>query len=130
MSDFVDAMIAANKLWMRNRPAEALTLLQANIAKAEQTSDATWLRLHACLIARDMNNPSLVENYCDQILRYEPENVLAIYNLADAALLQGRADLSARYALRAYSLITQSSPEKDRVLMDLLTERWPEIERR
>jgi hypothetical protein len=128
MDYFVDTMVKANALWATDRHAEALTLLEASVLTASQTEEATWLRLQACLIARATSNPALVESLCGQILSYDPENVLAIYNLADAALIQGKADLSARYALQAHTLISRSSPERDRVLLDLLESRWPEIQ--
>jgi hypothetical protein len=127
-----DVMLRSIELTKSGHHREALSLADEWIANTESkngtTSSVQFMRLHAGVIARAINDLPLVRRYCEHILSQEPENVLALYTLADVLFLQGENDLGRCQAARAYALVRDSSGRVDRDILELLIERWPEID--
>jgi hypothetical protein len=127
---FAEISTQSNKLWRSGRYAEAFTLVDEGISKAEQNKEAhavPWLRLHACVMARTINDFALVRRHCEQLLAAEPDNTQAIYTLADALSQQGEVELASRQAARGYALLCHSRDEVDQSLLELFLKRWPGI---
>jgi len=126
-----EAVDQSTKLWRAGQPVEALRLLEERIAGAKQENRDIWVKIlsmHASLISDAIGDLRLTRQYCEQVLAYEPQNGLAMSNLADVLFRQGETDLAKQYAAKCYSLVAHSNSKEDRGLLELLKKKWPEVQ--
>jgi tetratricopeptide (TPR) repeat protein len=125
-----EAVDESTKLWRAGQTVEALRLLEERIARAKRENRDVWVKtlsMHASLISDAIGDLPLTRQYCEQVLAYEPENALALSNLADVLFRQGETNLAKRCAAKSYALLAHSNTKEDRGLLELLNKKWPEV---
>jgi Tfp pilus assembly protein PilF len=84
----------------------------------------------AVLIGDSDRGSSLIRHYYEQYLTYSPENPRALYGLADVAMKAGQIENAKTHAKRCYEALLKTDDQKARKdLLDLILERWPEVDR-
>jgi hypothetical protein len=125
-----DIIERSNGLWESGQHHDALRLLDACIADARQEKRDPWiaiLGMHASVISESVGDLGLVVRYCEQVLACEPENALALFQLADVLFQQHQTALAKEYAAKSYALVLNSNTVFDRGLAELLIVKWPEV---
>jgi Tfp pilus assembly protein PilF len=125
------AMHASVELSKSGKYEEACRVMDDVIAEAIETGDNPWvatLSNHAAILSRWKGDLPLRKHYYELSLIHNPEDPMALYGLADAALEEGQADAAEEYARRCHDAISQSDDELvKRGLLDLVLSRWPDV---
>jgi tetratricopeptide (TPR) repeat protein len=127
-----DVIGQSTELWNKGRSEEALRLLDSLATRAKQDGEkksVVILSRHAAVIAESTGNLTAARRYCEEILAEVPEDALTLYTLADVLFRQGANDLAKQNAAKSYSLVVGSASKEAKGLREMLTKRWPEIER-
>src|SRR5271170_5422485 len=100
-----DAMSSSVRLVEQDDNEEALRLLDGAIARAISENENRWvltLSHHAAVISNFLGNLTLVKQYYEKSLEFNPENPRALEGLADVAQEQDELELAKEYASRCY----------------------------
>ncbi len=129
------AMIESARVWGKDRNPDALKIIDEWIAKAEAEKEFAWVDVlcgQASMIAGEMDDLRLIEQYCEKVLSHENEAILttalAHYRLADAMFRHDKVELAKQHAAKSRNLVANSSEIEDRGMLELLVKRWPEID--
>ncbi len=119
------------KVWdlaKREGGRQGLKLVDDLLAEPGRDKDSTIRELWftATILSRKVGDLELVKHYCQELLARDPEEPLAFYVLADCLEQQDRHEEAKRYAAKSYAIVSRPS-SKARDLLDLLTDRWPEL---
>ena len=107
---------------------EALTVLDEAIGLAVEQKQVRWiitLSNHAAVMSCFIRDSQRMKRYCEQTLRFDSEDPLALYRLADLAHEQGDDETARKYAGRCHKAIVQG--KRDLGLLDLVAKQWPEV---
>ena len=134
MSDDVKlarAMRASTELLQNEEYDKALQLLDSVIDAAMKSGEKShWISTvcnHCAVIADFAGRHDLTRRYYEQCLAYDAENPRALYGLAKIFLEGGDAELAKTYATKCYNIVIHSADRKWRGLLDLITQRWPDL---
>jgi tetratricopeptide (TPR) repeat protein len=120
----------STELWQLGEPHKALKLLDDSISEAIRGDRPLWVRtlaLHAAVIADFIGDLRRARQYREQCVAYGPDDPMALYGLAKVLLEQGERERAKEYAASAYRLCMQGGTELDRVVIDAIIKRWPEL---
>jgi ATP-dependent Clp protease ATP-binding subunit ClpA len=81
----------------------------------------------ASVIARTTGDIDLARHYCEQRVACDPDDAMALYELADCVALQGKTNDANEIASRSYKLCLGQKTAQDRGLAELIEHRFPEI---
>ena len=108
--------------------AQALNILDSDLAQAMEENQSTWVRLichHAAVVAHHMGDRDREIRYEGQSLPYAKDYRFAAFSFAELLLRDGQRDLAQRYATEAYELSCTSDTEADRDLTAAILRQWP-----
>jgi tetratricopeptide (TPR) repeat protein len=109
---------------------EALKIIDEAIARAAPQKKTLWAKVlsrHAVAIARSARDDDSIRRFCEQIIRYDPDDATARYVLADVLLRQEQVDLARQQALMSYAAAERSNSPEGRGIIELILKTWPEI---
>jgi tetratricopeptide (TPR) repeat protein len=81
----------------------------------------------AIVIAQEVGDVQLVKHYCEILLASDPENALALYQMADSLDMEGRIPDARQYATKAYELSTSRDDVYSKGIVELIVKRFPSI---
>jgi hypothetical protein len=108
----------------------ALRILDEAIkAAANENASRCLLTLchHAAVIAEFLGNLTLVRDYYQQSLTFNPENPAALPGLADVAKEQGELELAKEYAARCYKSLMAGDEFLKDARLETLLKKWPGV---
>ena len=104
------AVSDSNKLYIEGKVREALDLLDNAIAEAIEDGQTRWLgilSMHAAALSGFGEDRSRIKHYCEQLLKYDPENPMALYRSAQIANGEGRTDDARQYATKCHQILVK-----------------------
>ncbi len=81
----------------------------------------------AVSVSRETGDLDSLKRYCEKLLAVRPNDVRALYFLADCLDLQGQKAESKKYAARCYNLTRMRNDDLAIELLTLLEKKFPEI---
>ena len=124
------AMRDSNEFWQAGDPQRALRILDQSIQDAIRQKKDQWVEVlgrHAALISESIGDLPQARQYNEQVLRYGPDNPMALYGLAKVLSEQGEIELARQYAVRCREAVARSGNEIHQGVLELIAKRWPEI---
>jgi tetratricopeptide (TPR) repeat protein len=129
---FGKVTIDSLKLLDLGRHEEAFRLLDDSIAEAIKEGEREWVSIlchHATVLCTQRHDLPLRKHYFERSLVSNPEDPMALYGLADAALEEGQPDIAKQLAQRCYRAIMRVDNELvKKGLLDLVLKSWPEVD--
>jgi len=125
-----DAMSSSVRLVEQDDNEEALRLLDGAIARAISENENRWvltLSHHAAVISNFLGNLTLVKQYYEKSLEFNPENPRALEGLADVAQEQDELELAKEYASRCYIALIEGDDFLKDSRLERLIKKWPEL---
>ena len=126
-SEFTNTLKEAAHLSGLGKNIEALALLDDAMTKAAGDWQIGPFAQIATIISRSMGSLDLMRSYCEQQLALDPENALALYNLADCLALQGQPELAKQYAAKSYETSKAKGGDEGRRICRRIETRFPDI---
>ena len=124
------AIQRSSELAKSGEERKALKLLDDSLAEAIRNNRSRWVRIlsrHAATLSDSIGDLELARHYFEQSLAIDPDDPAGLYGLADVLFRQGETERAKQYAARCYLLSEQRGQERDRALMAMIAERWPEL---
>jgi hypothetical protein len=125
-----DAMSSSARLAQQGDNDAALRLLDGAIARAIGENENRWvltLSHHAAVISNFLGKLTLVKQYYEKSLEFNPENPRALSGLADVAKEQGELELGKQYAARCYKALMEGDDSLKKERLETLLKKWPEV---
>ena len=82
---------------------------------------------YACVISNFLGKLTLVKQYYEKSLEFNPENPRALSGLADVAKEQGELELGKQYAARCYKALMEGDDSLKKERLETLLKKWPEV---
>jgi tetratricopeptide (TPR) repeat protein len=120
----------SHELSKSGRAEEALALLDYSLSQAIREKREMWIRLlsrHAAVISDLMGDLQRVRHYYQQSLASDPNDVAALYGLAEALHRHGETELAKQYAFKCYHAVQQGQDEAHRALVEMILAVWPDL---
>jgi hypothetical protein len=116
------------ELSSRGEQRSALKLLDDLMAESvpERSLRIRHLAPLATATARSIGDLLLVKHYCELRLANDPDDVVALYGMADCLVQQGNPDEARPYIAKCYELTAAIGSGVSQDLIELLQRRFPE----
>jgi len=112
------------------RHGEALALITRAMSRVTPDSESNWVKIlsrHGAAIARASGNLNATQHFVEQLLVHSPEDVTALYALADVLRRQGLIDQARQQAIRCYITAQRNPSSLSQGVTDLVLDGWPDL---
>lgn len=130
LTDVKEIISRSSELSKHGHYQPALTVLDEAISAAAKSKHHEWVctfARHASVIAERAGNLGLARHYREQCVALNPDDALALCDLALTLERIGEKELGRNYATKSFKITNQMGDDRSRAIVDSLLRIWPDL---